>query len=581
MLVAATKFPADDATTSARAVARQLNRAHVPQDAIPTTVDELDTRPIALSRPILVIDDVPANLYAMEIALAPLKRTIVTASSGQQALAHLLARDFALLLLDVQMPEMDGLETAALIRSRERTKHLPIIFVTAHDPDSRTVRRAYQLGAIDFLYKPIEPEILIAKAAVFVTLQDQAEELAAERLRRDFEQARRDYETQALRRQMEQEQAQMAQLAQMDRRKDDFLAILAHELRNPLAPIRTAVEMLREHPERLTEKTVDILDRQSQQLVRLVDDLLDVSRIKANKIELRREDHDLREVIETAVATSRPRIEERDHTLSIELPTDPVPIHADQMRITQILTNLLNNAARYTDPGGQISLRCSTEGDLARVEVSDTGIGIAPELQSSVFEMFVQERVRSDGSGGLGLGLALARQLVEMHGGTIHAESAGRGTGSRFVVTLPLAEHAALIDEELSTPLASRHAMRAVVIDDNADARELLCEMLASQGHTVMSASDGNDGLALIQRLRPDVAIVDLGLPGMDGLTLAREVRERFPDLTTRLVALTGYGHDQDRERARAAGFDFHLVKPASMADILESLDPEHERRAS
>ncbi|MBA2544855.1 MAG: response regulator [Deltaproteobacteria bacterium] len=543
----------------------------VTKEAIPIMVDDLDTRPISTTaRPILVIDDVPANLYAMEVALAPLKRTVVMASSGTQALAHLLERDFALVLLDVQMPEMDGLETAALIRSRERTKHLPIIFVTAHHDSPASVRRAYALGAVDFLYKPIEPEILLAKAAVYVTLQDQAEELAAERLRHDFEEARREYETQALRRQVEQEQTQLTALAALDRRKDDFLAILAHELRNPLAPIRTAIELLRTRPD-LSDKAVDVLDRQSRQLARLVDDLLDVSRIKANKIELRREVQDLREIIESSVTTSRPRIEERGHELTVDLPAERIPVNADHVRVTQILTNLLNNAARYTDIGGSIHVRCSVEGRTATITVSDTGIGIAPELQTNIFEMFVQERVRSDGSGGLGLGLALARQLVEMHGGTIRAQSEGRGKGSRFVVTLPTVT-TAIVTRRPTLPPPAMTALRAVVIDDNADARELLCEMLAAHGHLVMSAADGKDGLALIQQHRPDVAIVDLGLPGMDGLALARVLRESCPDLTTRLVALTGYGHDNDRERTKAAGFDRHLVKPASLADILASM---------
>ncbi len=558
------------AQSGVRARPRQLPMQN---EAIPHAVDELDTRPISLARPILVIDDVPANLYAMEVALAPLKRNVITASSGREALAHLLERDFALVLLDVQMPEMDGLETAALIRTRERTKHLPIIFVTAHRDSPETMRRAYQLGAVDFLYKPIEPEILIAKASVFVTLQDQAEELVSERLRRDFEEARRDYETQALRRQMEQEQAQVSALAAVDRRKDDFLAILAHELRNPLAPIRTAIELLRDHrdhPERF-DKAVDVLDRQSRQLARLVDDLLDISRIKANKIELRREIHDLREIIETSITTSRPRIEERRHSLSVQLPESPIPVDADHVRVTQIITNLLNNAARYTEPGGRISVSCDVVGHTATITVADNGIGILPELQDSMFDMFVQERVRSDGSGGLGLGLALARQLAEMHGGAIRVRSEGRGKGSRFEVALPLSAAELAAPERPSQPSFAL-PKRVVVIDDNADARELLCDMLTSHGHLVMSAADGRDGLALIQEQRPDVAIVDLGLPGIDGLSIARMLRELCPDLQARLVALTGYGHENDRERSRAAGFDWHLVKPASIAEILASL---------
>jgi two-component system, sensor histidine kinase len=415
-------------------------------DAIPKQVDEIDTRPLATPRPILVIDDVAANLIAMEVALAPLKREIVTASSGDRALARLLERDFSLVLLDVQMPDLDGFDTAALIRARERTRHLPIIFITAHHNDQASVHRAYRLGAVDFLFKPIEPEILLAKASVFLTLQDQAEQLAAERLQRDFDEARRRYENDALRKQMARELEAKEQLSRLnraladaDRRKDEFLAILAHELRNPLAPIRSAIDVLRETSEPHNKRTLDILDRQSHQLARLIDDLLDVARIKANKIELRREVCDLRKVIEMGIATSAPRITERAHHLVVALPETPVVVLADPLRLAQVITNLLNNAARYTEPGGSIRIACTCDGTTATLAVSDSGVGISTDLLESVFDMFVQERVRPDGGGGLGLGLALARQLVELHSGTIRACSEGRGAGSRFEVRLPLA----------------------------------------------------------------------------------------------------------------------------------------------
>jgi len=539
-------------------------------DAIPETVDEIDTSPLSTGLPVLVIDDVPANLVAMEVALAPLERQVITAISGKEGLAYLLERDFSLLLLDVQMPEMDGLETASLIRSRERTKHLPIIFVTA-----------YQLGAVDFLFKPIEPEVLLAKASVFVTLQDQAEQLAAGRLQRDFEEKRRRYETQALRRQMEQEQAAKHQLASLnralaeaDRRKDSFLAILAHELRNPLAPIRTAIDLLKEHPERLNgSKTIDILDRQTHQLSRMVDDLLDISRIKANKTDLRRELHDLRDIVETALATSAPWIVERRHQLSVSMPSEPMHVLADHVRVTQIVTNLINNAARYTEPSGSIAVTGTIDGQHARIQVTDSGIGISQELMERIFDMFVQERVRPDGSGGLGLGLALAKRLVELHGGTIRAHSGGRGMGSCFEITLPLAEpREAPVAETRASSHAVTTALRAVIVDDDADMRELLAELLRAHGHDVTTASHGNDGLVLIREHRPDVALVDLALPGMDGLSLARSLRESCPDVMTRLIALTGSGQPTDFERTRAAGFDAHLVKPASEATILESL---------
>lgn len=409
--------------------------------AIPTVVDEYDTRPIATRQQILIVDDVPANLVALEAALEPLKRPVISASSGTEALAKLLAHDFALVLLDVQMPEMDGFETATLIRARDRTKHVPIIFVTAHDHDPATTLRAYQLGAVDFLLKPIEPAILLAKATVFVSLQERTEELATERLERELETARKDYETTALRRQMEREQAVIRELAELDRRKNSFLAIVGHELRAPLAPMRSAIELIQANPEpALVARAVGALDRQTNVLARLVADLLDLARINADKIELRPEPLDLRTVVESAIETCRPAIDQRRHELIVELPPHPVSVVVDQVRLVQVLTNLIGNATRYTDRGGRLSVACRTDVTRAYVTVADSGIGIPAELLPQVFEMFVQERVRSDGSGGLGLGLALARRLVEMHHGAIRAASGGRGKGSTFEIQLPLAD---------------------------------------------------------------------------------------------------------------------------------------------
>ncbi|MBA3453507.1 MAG: response regulator [Deltaproteobacteria bacterium] len=553
---------------------------------IPSVLDDVDTSPTSTRRQILIVDDVPANLVALEAALAPLHRAIVKASSGREALARLLEKDFSLVLLDVKMPGMDGFETAELIRGRERTKHLPIIFVTAHHQDQAAVLRAYQLGAVDFLLKPIEPQILLAKASVFVSLQDRTEDLASERFQREFDESRRDYEAEALRRQMEQEHAAKEELARLndalaenDRRKDSFLAILGHELRNPLAPLRTAIDLIKIDPgQPLTTRTIHVLDRQTDMLTRLVEDLLDLSRINANKIELRPEPVDLRVIVEAAISTSRPALEQRQQTLTVALGAEPVRIVADHLRIVQVITNLLNNAARYTQRRRKVEVSCGVDVDRAFVRVTDTGIGIPAELLSKIFEMFVQERVRSDGSGGLGLGLALARQLVEMHRGTIGATSRGRGTGSTFEITLPLEDADDVVAvrprTDMMKPLArgSSASLRTVVIDDNEDARELVAELLRSRGHEVFTAEDGHQGLAMIRKHRPDVALVDLGLPGIDGVSLVHELRAQCPDLCTRLVALTGYGHTGDVQRTKDAGFDAHLVKPASAAAILASL---------
>lgn len=570
----------------------RLDRSN--EGVVQAEMDDVDTSPVFALRQILVVDDTPANLVAAEAALAPLDRTIVTASSGQDALARLLEQDFALVLLDVHMPGMDGFETARWIRSRERTQHLPIIFLTAHSHTEASVLRAYSLGAVDFLFKPIVPEVLRAKVSVFCTLQERTAQLAAERLERDFENRRRDYENLSLRRERDREQAANKELARLnealatnDRRKDSFIAILAHELRNPLAPIRTALDLIRQTPDRLPElRMLDILERQTTVLSRLVDDLLDLARIKADKIELRPELVDLVTVVETAISGCRPMLEERRHTIVFDAPADQIKVVVDTIRFGQIISNLLSNAARYTAPGGRIEVSCGTNAGGAYVRVRDNGIGIPDDLQRSIFKMFVQERVRSDGSGGLGLGLALARRLVEMHKGTISVASEGRDKGSTFEIAIPLASspNALAVRKrtedmqplELVEPPPAR-TIRTVVIDDNDDARELLSDLLKTKGYEVLSAADGTTGVDLIRQHRPDLALVDLGLPGLDGIGVVEELRTLCPDLKTRLVALTGYGEASDRERTQKAGFHAHLVKPATAAALFACLSQQLE----
>lgn len=565
--------------------------------AIPLHLDDVDTRPTLRPGKILVVDDVPANLVAAEAALAPLDRKLVMASSGNDALARLLDEEFSLVLLDVQMPGMDGYETARWIRSRQRTQHLPIIFTTAHDHDQAAVLRAYALGAVDFLPKPIVPEVLRAKASVFVNLYERTEQLAAERMERHFENRRRDYEALSLRRERDRELVANHELerlnealAESDRRKDSFLAILAHELRNPLAPLRTCIDIVRRDPSRqLTERMLEVLDRQTSLLSHLVDDLLDVSRIKADKIELRPEVVSLVDVIEAATATSRPLIDARNHTLVFEMPPDRVSVIVDTLRLGQVLSNLLNNAARYTPCGGRITISCGTNDDNAYIRIADTGAGIPRELQDSIFKMFVQERVSSDGSGGLGLGLALSRRLVELHRGTISVHSEGRDRGSTFEIRLPVSGDALALQPRRRTrdmaPLAPTPApvpaISAVVIDDNEDACELLAELLRGHGYAVLTAHDGPSGVSLIRAQRPQVALVDLGLPGMDGIALVETLRDEVPDLRTRLVAVTGFGAAADRERTQRAGFHAHLVKPAPVLTILECIAKQLEQHGA
>ena len=531
------------------------------------------------TRDILVVDDTAANLLAFEAAPAPLGCKLVLARSGAEALARLLDQDFALILLDVQMPGMDGYECARLIRSRERSRGVPIIFITAFSRDESEVLRAYQLGAVDFLFKPVHPDVLRSKVGVFVQLLD-AQAREQDRLLDD---QRRAFEAEALRREADAQRAAAEELAELnrqlalaDKRKDEFLAILAHELRNPLAPIQTSLELVRRNPDRpVAPRILEILDRQVRQITRLVDDLLDVSRITAGKVELRRSAVKLTEVVEESLVAARPLIDSRHHKLVIRPPTDRSPIVlGDAVRLIQIVANLLNNAAKYTDPGGRIDLEWGQDGEQAFVRVTDNGRGIAPELLDRVFEMFVQERAGSDGAGGLGLGLSLVRRLVELHGGVVTAHSAGPGHGSSFEVRLP-AQDAATVTaptERTHLPHASGKGLRAVVVDDNPDLRELVAELLMALGHQVETAEDGPSGLALIRDRRPDVALVDIGLPGLDGYGLARAIRQELPDCAVRLVAMTGYGQEGDRARALDAGFDVHIIKPATAATILRAI---------
>ncbi|HSN31001.1 MAG TPA: response regulator [Kofleriaceae bacterium] len=563
-------------------------------DGIPAPVEDVDTSPAAAVGQILVVDDVPANLVAMEAMLEPLGRPIKTARSGEQALALVLEHEFALVLLDVNMPGMDGYETVRWIRARERTRLLPVIFVTAEDRDSDAVARAYELGAIDFLFKPVRAEILRSKAAMFVALQERTEQLAAERLERDFETRRREHEALALRRERDRELLAKRELtrlnealAENDRRKDSFLAILAHELRNPLAPIQTCVDLIRRAPDApLTPKMIDVLERQTAALARLVDDLLDVSRIKADKIALRPEPLDLAELIDNAVSSCSGLIESRRHALAVEPPARRIEVIADSVRLAQVVCNLLTNAARYTEPGGRITVSCGADDTFAWLRVRDTGIGIPAELQTTIFDMFVQERVRPDGSGGLGLGLALARRLVEMHNGSITVESRGAGKGSLFEVRLPLASSPLALAPRTRTgevePLARPASPpgRIAVIDDNDDARELLSDLLRANGYEVLTATTAATGRDLIRTHRPSVAIVDLGLPDTDGITLVEQLRAQCPDLETRLIALTGYGTTADRERTRRAGFHAHLVKPSPVSAILACIAGAAPRHA-
>ena len=362
-----------------------------------------------------------------------------------------------------------------------------------------------------------------------------------------------------------------------NRTKDEFLAMLGHELRNPLAPMRTALQLMRLRGGDTLERERTVIERQTQHLVRLVDDLLDVSRITRGKIELRRERLDIADAVAKAIEMASPLLEERQHDLSVDVPRG-LAIDADSARLAQIIANLLTNAAKYTEAGGTVSITAGREGEWMAIRVRDSGIGIAPEMLPRVFDMFTQERQELDRTqGGLGLGLTIVRNLVTLHGGTVEVTSGGRGKGSEFIVRLPVSHSAADVPQASSSPSIVRRntsAARVLIVDDNADAAEMFADFIETLGYEVRKVHDGPAALRVSAEFEPAVALLDIGLPVMDGYELAGRLREIAPG-RVKLIAVTGYGQEADRERAKTAGFHAHLVKPVdldALADLLGEL---------
>ncbi|HEX5273590.1 MAG TPA: response regulator [Gemmataceae bacterium] len=685
---------------------------------------------------ILVVDDLADNLVVARTVLEELGQNIVTARSGPEALRRVLEQEFAVILLDVNMPGMDGYETASLIRGRKRSAHTPIIFVTAYADEMNTVQ-GYALGAVDYVLSPMMPEVLRTKVRVFVDLHlmtQQVRRQADERVALARSEAARAAAEDATRRSNFLAEASKAlsgsldleatvsalarlpvpfladlgavtvvgepgrpwrtelawvnppeervhtaaleggdaphdelraavervlagssavtvagvalsyppesaggavpggppirsaivlpltargrtlgaltlavsdpkrsasahdialardfaaraaialdnarlyrEVQEADRKKNEFLAMLAHELRNPLAPIRNGIHLLRAVGTRdpQVREVRDMMERQVQHLIRLVDDLLDLSRITRGKVRLQAEPLDLGKVLARAVETARPLIDERRHRLDVDGPAEALRVEGDAVRLAQVLGNLLNNAAKYTEEGGQITLGAARDGDEAVVRVRDTGMGIPAEMLGSVFELFTQvDRSLDRSQGGLGIGLTLVRQLVEMHGGRVEAHSEGPGRGSEFVVRLPLLkEEPRPAAEKLNgSPGAARAApgksRKVLVVDDNRDAAESLGLLLEVSGHQVCVCHDGASALRAAGDYGPDAVLLDIGLPGMDGYEIARRLRADPATRGALLIALTGYGQVEDQQRAREAGFDYHLIKPADL----------------
>lgn len=678
---------------------------------------------------ILIVDDLPEKLLAFQSILEELQQNLVLAHSGREALQQLLEKDFAVILLDVNMPDIDGFETAQLIRQYRRTKQTPIVFITAYHDEIQTVR-GYALGAVDYIATPVVPEILRSKIKVFVDLYrmhnqlrrqaDEREQLArAEAARAAAETAMHradmlsevshilarsldidttlkgfldfavprfatvgivvlfDEHGEIMRSQMawqdrhdhhsgaatlplsmrdaiakldDENILEFAQahwsiqvdaanakniiidhikvlplltrgrllgaivladaadaaiprnlstdnsllkeitgraaialenatlyraIREGDRRKNEFLAILAHELRNPLAPIRNAVQVLQLKQTSDAEElswAADIIGRQVDHMARMMDDLLDVSRIARGTVTIKQEKTLLSAVIKRSIETSQPAIEARQHKLWIEMPPHEIMLHGDSVRLAQIFSNLLNNAVKYSPPNSDIWITSAFDNDCIEVSVRDNGNGIDSEFLPHVFDLFAQgDKAIDRTQSGLGVGLTLVKHLIDLHHGSVEVKSAGLGQGTQFTVRLPARRHESHVAMTPEQPQVFVGG-RVLVVDDLQASAESMTLLLKMKGYAVASAFDGPTALDVVTSFQPDVVLLDIGLPGMDGFEVARRLRADKALQQPYLIALTGYGQEADRVATNDAGFDSHMIKPADIDALLKMI---------
>ena len=529
---------------------------------------------------ILVVNDDAGSLLALTSLLDQWADEshyeVLAARSGQEALRQVLLHDFAVILLDVNMPGMDGFETAEAIHQRARSADIPIIFVTAFLADEIDRLKAYQRGAADFLFTPVIPQILHAKVSVFVALAMKNEELK----RQTQALSQRTTELTATNQRLTLEMEERREAERKSHAKDEFLAMLGHELRNPLSAISSAASLigLPGAGSDSIGRAKQIIQRQSQHLSRIVDDLLDLSRAMSGKILLARQPLDVAALVGACLDTFRATGRTSHYTLGVHLA--PGWVNGDPTRLEQIATNLIDNALKYTPSGGNIDIHVGADDASEQIvlRVADSGVGIGAELLPHVFDVFVQGSITLDrAQGGLGIGLALVRRLVELHGGTVTATSDGASCGSVFEIRLPKGEPV------VATPPPEVHSIDAVpstvlLIEDNEDGREMMATMLDAYGYAVQQAADGMQGLQMALASVPDVALVDIGLPGIDGYEVARRLRANESTRHLKLIALTGYGLAEDQKRVLEAGFDMHLVKPVDINLLLDAIGSSAHR---
>jgi signal transduction histidine kinase len=530
---------------------------------------------------ILLVDDEPRNLDALEAILENEGYRLLRAEDADSALKVLLEHQVAAIVLDIKMPRISGIELAGIIKGTKRFRQVPILFLTAHLVDDTDIITGYGAGAVDYLTKPFNPQILRHKVGVYADLFQKT---------RAFAELNEKLEQRVRERTAELEKSEQA-LRAAARQKDEFIATLAHELRNPLVPLRTGLDLLMQMPgvlapvageptpsktANVTTRTLAAMNRQLDHIVRLIDDLLDVSRISSGVFELKFEKVSLVALVSHAVETAQTLLQQKSLALTVSTPSELQAV-VDPTRLSQIVGNLLHNASKFTPSHGTIRLELEEDGNDFVIRVIDSGVGIAADQLERVFEMFARvDNKASPSDRGAGIGLALARRLAQMHGGDLDATSPGPGQGATFTLRVPcFSTHTV----ELTHPFASAAlrpveapAMDILVIEDNEDAAETLASLLSGLGNNVAIARTGRDGVEQVRERRPQLVLCDIGLPDMDGNEVCKCVRESGLDYRPTMIALTGWGQEADRKRTREAGFDRHLVKPVTLDMLREVL---------
>jgi signal transduction histidine kinase len=516
---------------------------------------------LSAERPsVLIVDDTPANLVALGAVLQPLDVRVVEARSGPEAIERVSDESFACVLLDVQMPGMDGFEVARRVRETEEGAEIPILFLTAIHRDEEYARKGYASGAADYITKPFDPDVLRARVRAFVDLFQQRDRLRVQQLT-------------AL---LERERAARLDAETANRTKDEFLATVSHELRTPLTAILgwTMVAQRGSPPPEI-EKVLTIIERSARTQLRIIEDLLDVARSLGGKLRLEITEARIPDIIEGALMSVRPAADAKGVRLAVDVEPGLGAIAADPERLQQVVWNLLSNAIKFTPGGGHVTLFARRSESTLVIRVRDDGQGVSPEFLPHLFEPFRQ----ADGSttrrhGGLGLGLSIVRQLVEAHGGTISAHSDGIGKGTTLAVAIPARPAAPAVGARSEVPRRAEppqgasetrlDGVRLLVVDDDEDSRELIVCLLQESGASVTSASSADEAMRLLKQSRPDVMLSDIGMPDVDGFALMRQVRGMPPERGGGVpaIALTAYASEADGARVRAAGFQAHVTKP-------------------